>query len=343
MTNHSRPERVLLAHGDGGRMTHELVTGLFLPSYGNAVLERLGDSAHLPLPRNGEWGRMAFTTDSFVVKPLFFPGGNIGKLAVFGTINDLAVSGARPLFLSASFIAAEGLSMGLLRRVAQSMGQAALRAKVAIVAGDTKVVAKGDADGLFITTAGIGMVRPGLELEARRVKPGDRVLVSGPVGEHGITVILARQGLAVGGALRSDCAPIHGLTEPLVARFDGVKFMRDPTRGGLATALCELAGEAGVDIVVDESLIPVPSPVRAACDMLGLDPLYLANEGKFAAVVSPSQADAAVAFLGKRRGGREACIIGRVEEGRGSVLLRTALGGTRRLEMLAGEPLPRIC
>jgi hydrogenase expression/formation protein HypE len=334
-----RDERITLAHGAGGKATHDLVEGLFVEELRNEALAPLGDSA---LVAGG--GRLALTTDSYVVRPLFFPGGDIGELAVNGTVNDLAVAGARPLWLTAGFVLEEGLAVDDLRRVARSMAAAARRAGVAVVAGDTKVVERGRADGLYVTTAGVGVVPDGLALGPELVRAGDRVLLSGPIGDHGMAVMLARGDLGLEVDLASDSAPLHDLTAALLASGDGVRWMRDPTRGGLATTLVELAGAAGAGVRLEETAIPVRPEVHAACEVLGIDPLNVANEGRLVAVVGPEAEEAALAALRAHPLGREARAIGTVvEDAERLVVLETALGGARIVDMLVGDPLPRIC
>jgi len=335
-----RDEVVTLAHGAGGKSTRALVEGLFLEELGNPLLEPLGDSALLEL--NGV--RIAFTTDSYVVAPVFFPGGDIGELAVNGTVNDLAVAGAQPLALSAGFVIEEGFSVADLRRIAASMAKAAAAAGVVIAAGDTKVVERGNADGLYVNTAGVGLVRAGVALGSERVRPGDRVLVSGTLGDHGIAVMVARGGLELEVSLDSDTAPVHELAAALLELGHAVRWMRDPTRGGLATALNELARQANVAVVLDESSLPLRREVVGACEILGIDPLYVANEGKLVAVVAAEVTAAALAALRAHPLGAEAAVVGEVRaEPKGFVLLDTAFGGGRIVDMLVGDPLPRIC
>jgi len=334
-------DHVTLAHGSGGVLSHELVRDLFLPHLANPALTPLGDSALV-----GELGpgQVAMTTDSYVVQPLFFPGGDIGKLAVCGTVNDLAVAGARPVALSAGFILEEGLPLETLERVVGSMAETAHAAGVPIVTGDTKVVERGAADGLFINTAGLGVVDPGLNLGAAHLRPGDRILINGTVGDHGMAVMVQREGLSFSSALESDCAPLHDLIAAALEAAPGqVRAMRDATRGGLVTVLNEWAG-AGVGIEVEEEAIPVRGEVRAISEMLGLDPLYAANEGKVVLGVTPEAAEGTLAALRGHPLGREAALIGRVtDEHAGRVALRTPLGTRRVLEMLTGAQLPRIC
>jgi hydrogenase expression/formation protein HypE len=336
-------ERITLAHGAGGKSTHSLVEALFVSELGNPLLEPLADSAVFS-PTNGAGPRLAFTTDSYVVKPLFFPGGDIGELAVNGTVNDLAMAGARPICLSAGFIVEEGFSTGELQRIAASMGRAAQEAGVAVAAGDTKVVERGKGDGVYVNTSGVGVIERSLQLTPRSVRPGDRVLVSGTLGDHGMAIMIARGDLELEIELQSDTAPLGSLVEALLDAADGVRVLRDPTRGGLATVLAELALAAEVGIAVDERALPVRAEVNGACEILGIDPLYVANEGKLVAVVDPEQADAALAALRSHPRGGDAALIGEVrDEPPGLVLLETAFGGSRVVDMLAGDPLPRIC
>jgi hydrogenase expression/formation protein HypE len=327
-----RDELITLAHGSGGKATHTLVEQLFLEELRNPLLEELGDAA----VADG----LAFTTDSFVVKPLFFPGGDIGELAVNGTVNDLAVAGAEPLWLSAAFVIEEGFPLADLRRIARSMAGAAERAGVPVVAGDTKVVERGSADGLFITTAGVGRMRTTFG----RPQPGDRVLVSGTMGDHGFAVLVARGDLRLESNLVSDTTPVHELTAALAELGPALRFMRDPTRGGLATTLNELAQTTRLGVRLDEQAIPVRPEVAGAAEILGIDPLYVANEGKLVAVVAPEAADDALAALRADPLGADAAIVGELlAEPEGLVLLDTALGGSRIVDMLVGDPLPRIC
>jgi hydrogenase expression/formation protein HypE len=333
-----RDEQVTLSHGAGGKATRDLVEALFLEELGNEVLAALADSAVV------EGGaRLAFTTDSYVVRPLVFPGGDIGRLAVHGTVNDLAVAGACPLWLSAAFVIEEGFSVDTLRRLARSMGEAARAAGVAIVTGDTKVVERGKADGLYVTTAGIGVIGEGVDLGPQRVRPGDRVLVSGPLGDHGMAVMLARGELGLEVDLESDTAPVHELAAALVALGDELRWMRDPTRGGLATALVELASSAGVRVRLQETALPVRPAVRAACEVLGIDPLYVASEGRLIAVVAPEAEERALAALRGHDIGVDAAAIGSIEADEALVVVETIVGGARIVDMLVGDPLPRIC
>ena len=335
-----RDELVTLAHGAGGKATRALVEGLFVEELGNPLLAPLSDSALLEL--NGS--RLAFTTDSYVVKPLFFPGGDIGDLAVNGTVNDLAVAGARPLALSAGFVIEEGFPVSDLRRIASSMARAAEAAGVSVAAGDTKVVERGKADGLYVTTAGIGVVALGVELGPERVQPGDRVLVSGTIGDHGMAVMVARGELQLEVDLASDTACVLELAQALLSLEGAVRFMRDPTRGGVATALNELAQAADLAVYLDEAALPVRPEVVGTSEILGIDPLYVACEGRLIAIVAPDACDAALALLQALPLGAGAVIVGEVRaEPEGLVLLETSFGGSRVVDMLVGDPLPRIC
>jgi hydrogenase expression/formation protein HypE len=331
---------VTLAHGGGGKAMKDLVAEVFVAPFRNEFLSPLEDQARLPL----DAGRLAFTTDSYVVDPLFFPGGDIGKLAVCGTVNDLAVGGALPLYLSCAVIIEEGIAFELLQRVADSMARAAADAGVLIVTGDTKVVPRGACDKLFITTAGIGLIRPGLELGASRARPGDVVLVNGVLGDHGAAILCARGDMALDTPIESDCAALHGLVGALLAAAPGIRFMRDATRGGLATVLNEAAAASGVAIELDEARLPMREEVKAFCEILGLDPLYLANEGRVVVLAPPEEAEAALAAMRGHPLGAGAAAIGRVAAGEpGRVVLRTLVGGRRIVDMLVGEQLPRIC
>jgi len=331
---------ILLAHGAGGGKSAELVREVFLAHFENAVLSRLGDAAVLEAG-----GRLAFTTDAFVVAPLFFPGGDIGKLAVCGTVNDLAAMGAAPVALSAAFILEEGLELGILRAVVESMAGAAREAGVPIMTGDTKVVPRGSADRLFITTSGIGVLPEGRPLPApERAAAGDAVIVSGTLADHGMAVMIHREGLDFTAEIRSDCAPLAGLVAALLDVVPDVHCLRDPTRGGLAAVLNELADSSGICIEVDEERIPVSPDARVACELLGIDPLHVANEGKMVVILPAEHAGAALAALRNHQYGRDAAIIGRVESApAGRVHLRTPLGALRILDVPAGDLLPRIC
>jgi hydrogenase expression/formation protein HypE len=340
---HLRDERITLSHGSGGKATHNLIEGVFAPAFANPLLDRMDDAATFAVAEGAP--AFAFTTDTYVVSPLFFPGGDIGNLAVHGTINDLATSGAQPLYLSAGFILEEGFPIDDLRRIVQSMADAAREAGVAIVTGDTKVVPRGKADGVFINTAGVGIVRADWPIGQAYAQPGDVVLLSGPVGDHGIAVMMAREALDIETDIESDTAPLHGLVAALIgAAGHGVHCLKDPTRGGVATSLNEIAMTSEVSIALDEHAIPVRAGVRGACEILGLDPLTIANEGKLLAVVAPGTTEAALAAMRGHPYGAEATIIGEVRaEPAAMVFLRTDIGGTRVLDMLVGDPLPRIC
>ncbi len=332
---------VTLAHGGGGRLTHTLVERMFLAAFRNPALEALHDGAVLEVGS----GRIAVTTDSFVVSPRFFPGGDIGSLAVHGTVNDLAMCGARPFALTAGFVLEEGLPMDELWRIVRSMARAAEEAGVAIVTGDTKVVDRGKGDGAFINTTGLGTVPDGVDVSPRRARPGDVVLLSGRIAEHGVAVMSVREGLGFETTITSDSAALHGLVGGLLdALGGGVHVLRDPTRGGVASALNEIAGSARAGIVLVEAAIPVAEEVRGACEILGLDPLYVANEGKCLAIVERGAAGAALAALRAHALGREAAVVGEVvAEHPGRVHLRSRIGGLRVVDMLSGEQLPRIC
>jgi len=331
-------EKVSLAHGSGGLATARLVREVFVETFADPELDRLEDQARIVLPE----GQPVFTTDAFVVDPVFFPGGDIGRLAVCGTVNDLAVGGARPLYLGCAFILEEGLALADLRRIAESMKRAADEAGVRLVTGDTKVVPRGAADRVFITTSGVGVVPPGLDLGAHRLRPGDRILVSGPLGDHGAAVVDARGELGLEHDIVSDCQPLADLVEALVSQVP-VHALRDPTRGGLAAVLNEWAQASGLDLTVEEAAVPVRNAVRGLCELLGLDPLYLACEGRVVAAVPSAAADAALALLRRHPRGREAARIGEVNGAGGTVILETPIGGRRLLDLPVGEPLPRIC
>jgi hydrogenase expression/formation protein HypE len=333
-------EQVVLGHGSGGRLSADLLRQVFLPAFQNDVLGELEDAATVRV--NG--ARLAFTTDSFVVRPLFFPGGDIGKLAVFGTVNDLAVAGAKPLFLSAAFILEEGFPLLDLKRIAASMQNACRAAGVTLATGDTKVVDHGKGDKVFITTTGIGSLPADTSLSIASAVPGDRIIVSGTIGDHGMAIMSVREGLEFETELVSDCAPLHELAQSIVQASPGLRCMRDPTRGGLASALNELAKASQVGVRVFEAKIPVRAQVRAACEILGLDPLYVANEGKLIAVVPSSEAELLIAAMRKHPLGADATIIGEVvEKHSGLVTMTSVAGGERIVPLLAGEQLPRIC
>jgi hydrogenase expression/formation protein HypE len=333
---------VVMGHGGGGQLSADLVTHLFLPHFQNEALAGLGDAAVVELAGTSQ--RLAISTDSFTVTPLFFPGGNIGSLAVHGTVNDVAMSGAQPLVMAAGFILEEGLALGALDAIAAAMAAACQEAGVALVAGDTKVVDKGHGDGVYINTTGIGLVPPGVVIGPHRAQPGDVVLVSGNLGEHGIAIMSMRKGLDFQVSVESDSAPLNGLVADMLAVTPDIHVLRDPTRGGLASTLNEIARASGVGIELDERAVPIPAPVSAACEMLGLDPFYVANEGKLVAVVPAGHAEALLARMRAHRYGANAAIIGRVvTDHPGLVVARTGIGGTRVVDMLVGEQLPRIC
>ncbi|MEU4131249.1 hydrogenase expression/formation protein HypE [Streptomyces wuyuanensis] len=337
---HRDGSRVVMGHGGGGALSAELVRDVFAPAYGGPALSAMGDSATVELGG----ARLAFSTDSFVVRPLFFPGGSIGDLAVNGTVNDLAMSGARPAFLSCAFILEEGVETEVVRRVAEALGEAARTAGVEVATGDTKVVEAGHGDGVYINTSGIGLIPPGVDLRPQRVVPGDVVIVSGPIGVHGVAVMSVREGLEFGVEIESDCAALAGLVEAMLAVTRDLHVLRDPTRGGLAAALNEIASASGTGVVVQERAVPVPAPVANACAVLGLDPMYVANEGKLVAFVPREHADAVLAALRAHPLGREAAVIGEaVAAHPGMVVARTGLGGTRVVDLPLGEQLPRIC
>ena len=336
---------VTLAHGGGGKAMKDLIDDVFVRAFDNPLLAPLDDQARLDLAdlaRRGD--RLAFTTNSFVVDPLIFPGGDIGRLAVCGTVNDLAVGGAVPLYLSCAAIVEEGVTIDLLRQIAASMAATAREAGVAIVTGDTKVVAKGACDKLFLTTTGVGVIRDGVDLGADRARAGDAVLVNGLLGDHGAAILCARGDMALETPIESDCAPLHGLIAALIAAAPGVRFVRDPTRGGLATVLNEIAEASRIAIEIDEQATPIREEVKAFCEILGLDPLYLANEGKIVVIAPPDEAEAALAAMRAHPLGQRAAIVGRVHSGEpGRVTMRTVFGGRRIVDMLVGEQLPRIC
>ncbi|MRS12018.1 MAG: hydrogenase expression/formation protein HypE [Actinobacteria bacterium] len=335
-----RAEKILLAHGSGGTMMKELIEELFVAEFGDDVLKRMDDAAALPFPGS----RLAFSTDTYVVHPLFFPGGDIGRLAICGTVNDVATSGAAPLYVSVGFVLEEGMPVEELRRIIVSMHAAAEEAGVRIVTGDTKVVERGHGDGCYINTAGVGVLPDGLDLSGSHCKPGDVVLLSGTLGDHGIAVISTREGLSFSTDIRTDAAPLNKLVAAVLEAAPEVRCFRDPTRGGLASTLNELAGASGVSITVDETSVPVHEQVRGACEMLGYDVFQVANEGKMVAVVPAEKAEAALAAMKAAPYGADAAIVGAVAESpAGKVYVRTSFGATRIMDMLVGEQLPRIC
>ena len=337
-------KQIVLGHGSGGKLTADLIDKVFLPAFRNPILDKLDDQAVLTI--NG--ARLAFTTDSFVVTPIFFPGGDIGRLAVHGTVNDLAMSGAKPLYLSAAFILEEGLPVDDLRRIVESMRTMAAEAGVQFVTGDTKVVDRGKGDQIFINTTGIGLIEPGINISADRARPGDAILLSGYLGDHGMAIMSQREGLEFEGAIESDCASLNGLVAAMLAtpatEPDFIHCLRDPTRGGAATTLNEISKRANVGMFLREQSIPVRESVKGACEVLGLDPLYVANEGKLLGIVAPEMAHAVLRQMQQHALGRDAAIIGEVvAEHPGMVLMKTQIGGTRVLDVMFGEQLPRIC
>lgn len=335
-----RSDRILLAHGSGGTMMRDLIDEVFVTGFEEDALSRLDDAAALPFPGS----RLAFSTDTYVVNPLFFPGGDIGRLAVCGTVNDVATSGATPLYLSVGFILEEGFPIEDLRRILVSMRDAAREAGVHIVTGDTKVVEKGKGDGCFINTAGVGVLREGLDLSGSNCRPGDKVLLSGTLGDHGIAIVSTREGLEFSTDIESDAAPLNALIAATLEAAPDARCFRDPTRGGLASTLNELAAASGVGVTVDETLVPVNPQVRGASEMLGYDVFQVANEGKMIAVVPAEQAEAALAAMKAAPYGENAVIIGEVTDGpTGRVHVKTSFGATRVMDMLVGEQLPRIC
>lgn len=336
-----RYPRVLMAHGGGGRLMHDLISRLFADAFSNPYLDRRHDGAALDV---SSLERAAFTTDGYVVRPRWFPGGNIGELAVYGTVNDLAMCGATPLYLSAAFVLEEGLEIEELWRIALAMRQAADRAGVHIVTGDTKVVDRGKGDGVFITTSGVGKIPAGIEIAPQHVRPDDVILLSGDIGRHGMAIMAVREGLEFESAIESDCAPLHESVAAVTAAAPSVRCLRDLTRGGLASALVEIAEASGLCLRISETHIPVREDVRGACEILGFDPLYVANEGRYIAIVAPEQATAALAAMRSVDVSRDAVIIGHAEAAEhGEVILRSAIGANRVVDMLSGEQLPRIC
>lgn len=334
-------EKIVQGHGSGGKMMADLIKDVFYPPLANPAL-LAGDDAGIVEIAGGY--RLAFSTDAHVVSPLFFPGGDIGKLSVCGTVNDVAMVGAKPLYLSASFILEEGLDISILEKVVHSMKEAADEAKVKIICGDTKVVAHGEADGLYISTSGVGLLEPGINISGKQAKPGDHVIVSGSLGDHGISVLEARGDLGFETDLKSDIAPLNHLIEAMLSVSDHIHVLRDPTRGGAASALNEIAKQSQVGIILDEGSIPVKPAVAAACEMLGFDPLYIANEGKLIAIIAPEDSSRVIEKMRQTRYGEDAVIIGKVEASPpGRLLLKTGLGSTRIVDLLAGEMLPRIC
>ncbi len=336
-----KTDKILLDHGSGGKVSHRMMKDLLLPVFDNPVLAELNDGAIFELQPGV---RLAFSTDSYTVDPIFFPGGDIGELAVYGTVNDLAMCGAEPKVLSAALIIEEGFPIEQLRTIVDSMGRAAAAAGVTIVTGDTKVVPRGAADRIFINTSGIGVIPTGVAVSGRGARPGDRVILSGSIADHGVSVLATREGLSFETSVRSDTAPLNHLVRAMLAAGHGVHVLRDPTRGGLGTALNEIAESSRVGVAVRDDRIPVKPEVAGLCELLGLDPLYLANEGKLVAFVAPEDADAVLAAMRADGRGRDAVVIGEaVAEHPGKVFMRTRIGGTRIVDMLTGEQLPRIC
>ena len=332
-------ERILLAHGSGSKLSHDLIDKILVPPINNTILSRMDDSAVFELS-----GKLAFTTDSYVVNPIFFPGGNIGRLAICGTVNDLSMSGATPLYISLALIIEEGLELEDLRRVIESVRETAEEAGVQIVTGDTKVVNHGKADRLFINTAGIGLISEGLDISGSNAKPGDKIILSGGIGEHGISVMSQREGLQFKVPVSSDCAPLNHLVKEMLDVSRNIHSLRDPTRGGLAATLNEFAKQSGVGINIEEDNIPVHDGVRGACELLGLDPLFIANEGKLVAAVAPVDADQVLVVMKKNIYAPQAAIIGEVTDGhKGRVVMKTRIGSSRIIDMPTGEILPRIC
>jgi len=335
-----KEKKILLAHGAGGKLSHDLLKELFLPFLNNEFLSALDDSAIIPAGTS----KIAFTTDSYVVKPLFFPGGDIGRLAICGTVNDLAMTGAKPLGLSASFILEEGFPLEALEEVLSSIKEAAKEAGVMVVAGDTKVVEHGAAEGLYITTTGVGIIPEGVDIRSSNARAGDLIIINGPIGDHEIAVLIARGEFSLRGEIKSDSAPLNGLVEAMLEACHDIHVLRDPTRGGLATVLWEIANASGIGVVIEEDKVPIGEEVRVTCDLLGFDPYYLANEGKLVAFIPEKEAERVLKRMRAHPLGKETVVIGRVtSENPSRVLLRTKIGGHRLLEPLSGEQFPRIC
>jgi hydrogenase expression/formation protein HypE len=336
---HSMGEKILLAHGSGSRLSHDLISKVLTPAIMNPLLARMDDSAVMDVS-----GRLAFTTDSYVVNPIFFPGGDIGRLAICGTVNDLSMSGARPLYLSLALIIEEGLDIDDLRRIMESVREAADEAGVRIVTGDTKVVNRGKADRLFINTAGIGVIEGGVDISGSNARPGDKIILSGSIGEHGMAVMSRREGLHFSLPVASDCAPLNHLVAAMMAACSNIHSLRDPTRGGLACTLNEFAKQSDVGIIIEEDKIPVHDGVRGFCELLGLDPLYIANEGKLVAAVDDGDVDNVLSAMKQNKYARQAAVIGKVTaEHSGRVVMKTRIGASRIVDMPVGEILPRIC
>ncbi len=331
---------ILLAHGSGGKLTHQLIEKMFLPQFKNDLLEPLHDGAVFTAGGN----KYAFSTDSYVVNPIFFPGGNIGELAVNGTVNDIAMCGARPLYLSAAFIIEEGLPMDDLWKIVLSMQEAAKRAGVLLVTGDTKVVDRGKGDKIFINTSGVGLIDDGVDIGPKNIQPGDKIIISGDIALHGIAIMSVREGLEFETVIKSDTVPLNGLVAEMLEASRNIHVLRDPTRGGVATTLNELAEQSGLGILINEEAIPIPDAVKGACEILGLDPLYIANEGKLLAFVSPQDADKVLDTMRNHHLGRNSVVIGEaVDRHKGTVVMNSRIGGTRIVDMLSGDQLPRIC
>ncbi len=335
-----KEETVVLDHGSGGKISHSMVSEMILPAFSNPLLEKLDDGAELEI--NGQ--RLAFSTDSYVVDPIFFPGGNIGDLAVNGTVNDIAMCGAKPLYLSVGLIIEEGFPTEDLKTILSTMGEAAKKAGVMVVTGDTKVVPKGKADKIFINTSGVGVIPDGVNVSGQMAKPGDKIIVSGTIADHGVTVMSSREGLKFGSDIQTDSAPLNAMVEKIIGSGGDVHVLRDPTRGGVGTTLNEIASQSGVGMRIIEDSLPVKGAVAGMCELLGFDPLYLANEGKLLAIVAPGDADKVLEIIQQDEFGADAVIIGEVvAEDPGKVFLETTIGGSRIIDMLTGEQLPRIC
>ena len=333
-------DKILLDHGSGGKISHRLTKDILLPVFDNPILTQLNDGAIFELAGM----RVAFSTDSYTVDPIFFPGGNIGDLAINGTINDVAMCGGNPKYLSVGLIIEEGFSMADLEKILFSMGEAAESAGVTVVTGDTKVVPKGAVDKIFINTSGIGLIAPNIDIASHHAKPGDQIILSGTLADHGITILTRREGLSFETGLMSDTAPLNHMVQQMLAAGQGIRVLRDPTRGGVGTALNEIAEQSNIGVRIHENRIPMKKEVAAACELLGFDPLYLANEGKLLAFVSAEDADAVLAAIKTNPYGKDAAVIGEVVEDHiGKVILNTRIGGMRIVDMLAGEQLPRIC
>lgn len=335
--------RVLLAHGDGGKLMHQLIDKLFKKKFSNEILNQLGDSAVIEMPTRKK-SKFSFTTDSYVVNPLFFPGGDIGKLAICGTINDLAVSGAKPLYISCGFIIEEGLEYEILEKITDSMAKTAKKENVKIVTGDVKVVEKNSADKLFINTSGIGIIDNNVKISKGEITPSDKIIVSGSIGEHGLAILCARGGFDFHSSIKSDCAPLGGLIQKMLDVSKNIKFMRDPTRGGLAVTLNEIVEGEDFGILLDEEVLPIKKEVKAMCEILGFDPLYMANEGKVVVIVSSKDADIVLKAMRRHPLGKNSCVIGEiVPTPKQKVLLKTKIGGSRIIDMPTSSQLPRIC